>query len=60
MVAGAVDELVPLDENAGILLDFCKEKGIAVKSVIKPTCGHHPHSLENVEPIVSFVKENSF
>lgn len=59
VVAGAVDDLVPLRENAGVLLAYCKENNISVESIIKPTCGHHPHSLEDVNPIVSFVKENS-
>jgi len=59
VVAGDADELVPLDENAGILLDYCKANGIAVESLIKPGCGHHPHSLEDVTPIVSFVKRHS-
>ncbi len=59
VVAGASDELVPFDENAGILLDYCRERGIAVETVIKPTCGHHPHSLEDPTPIVSFVKRHS-
>ena len=59
VVAGAMDELVPLKENAGVLLDFCKENNISIQSIIKPTCGHHPHSLEDVNPIVAFIKENS-
>ena len=59
VVAGAVDELVPLDENAGILLDYCRTHGIDAESIVKPECGHHPHSLEDPTPIVSFVKRHS-
>lgn len=59
VVAGDADEIVPLAENAGILLDYCKEHSIAVESVVKPGCGHHPHSLEDVRPIVEFIKKHS-
>ena len=59
VIAGEVDELVPLKENAGVLLDYCEANGIALEYYVKPTCGHHPHSLEDVEPIVQFVKRNS-
>ena len=56
IVAGAVDEVVPFDKNAGILIDYCAREHIAIESVVKPDCGHHPHSLEDVAPIVAFVE----
>ena len=59
VVAGDSDELVPLSENAGILLTYCNENGISVENHIKKGCGHHPHSLDDVTPIVAFVKRNS-
>jgi len=59
IVAGDADSLVPLAENAAILLEYCKEHGIAVEQVIKKGCEHHPHSLEDVTPIANFVKKNS-
>ena len=59
IVAGDADEIVPLPENAGILLNYCKENGIDTESYVKSGCGHHPHSLENVAPIVDFVKRSS-
>ena len=59
VVAGDADELVPLNENAGVLLKFCNDNGIAIENYIKNGCGHHPHSLDDVTPIVNFVKRNS-
>lgn len=56
IVAGGADEVVPFDKNAGKLLAYCKENGIAVPAIVKPDCKHHPHSLEDVAPIVEFVK----
>lgn len=59
VIAGDADETVPLSENAGVLLDYCRREGIPVESVVKPGCGHHPHSLEDVGMIVDFVKNHS-
>lgn len=55
VVAGGADEVVPFPENAGRLLAYADAHGFAVERVIKPTCGHHPHSLEDLSPILSFV-----
>lgn len=57
IVAGDADEVVPLQENAGVLLDYAKKNGITVKAIIKPECGHHPHSLEDVSPILEFIEK---
>lgn len=57
VVAGGADEVVPFADNAGRLLAYAKEHGISVPSVVKPTCGHHPHSLEDVAPILDFVRK---
>ena len=56
VVAGAVDSVVPFEQNAGKLLDFCRERGLCVKQVVKPLCDHHPHSLDDVSPIVQFIE----
>ncbi len=56
VVAGGADEVVPFDKNAGKLLAYCKENGITVPAIVKPNCKHHPHSLEDVTPILEFVK----
>ena len=59
LVAGDADELVPLEENGGVLLDYCEKNGIAVVSIVKKGCGHHPHSLEDTAPIIEFIKKHS-
>jgi pimeloyl-ACP methyl ester carboxylesterase len=56
VVAGAVDSVVPFEENAGKLIDFCRENGLQVHKVVKPLCDHHPHSLDDVSPIVQFIE----
>ena len=57
IVAGGADEVVPFEANSGKLIDYCKENGIEITSIVKPECKHHPHSLEDVEPIVDFIEK---
>lgn len=56
VVAGGADEVVPFERNSGKLLSFAKLNGISVKCIIKPDCKHHPHSLDDVAPIIEFVE----
>ncbi len=56
LVAGGVDEVVSLEKNGRLIIDYCKANGIDLEYYVKPDCGHHPHSLENVTPIVKFCK----
>ena len=57
LVAGGSDEIVPFEENSGIMIEYCKKNGIDISCIVKPECKHHPHSLEDVTPIVKFVTE---
>ena len=57
LVAGDADELVPLSENGGKLIKYCEDHGINIRVIIKSGCGHHPHSLSDVTPILDFVTE---
>ena len=56
LIAGGADEVVPFNTNAKIMIDFCEENGIDLTYIVKPECKHHPHSLENVEPIIKFLE----
>ena len=56
IVAGGADEVVAFEENSGKLLAYCAQKGINVPYIIKPEGLHHPHSLDDVTPILAFVK----
>ncbi|MBQ5717686.1 MAG: alpha/beta hydrolase, partial [Alistipes sp.] len=50
---GDADEIVPFEENFGRILSAHKRK---IRSIKKPDCGHHPHSLEKPGRIVRFLK----
>lgn len=56
LIAGAADEVVPFERNSGKLIKFSAENGIKVTSIVKEECKHHPHSLEDVTPIIEFVE----
>ncbi|MBE6645198.1 MAG: alpha/beta hydrolase [Ruminococcaceae bacterium] len=55
LIAGGSDEVVPFDTNAKKLIEFCDENGIEITSAVKPDCKHHPHSLEDISPIIDFI-----
>ncbi len=56
LVAGCKDLVVPLAENGQILLDFYREHSYEVTSILKAECDHHPHSLDDVTPIIEFIE----
>jgi pimeloyl-ACP methyl ester carboxylesterase/lysophospholipase L1-like esterase len=54
-VVGAADDVVPVDENTYALEKTYKEAGGNIKIIVKEGIGHHPHSLKDPSPIVSFI-----
>ena len=55
LVAGDSDEIVSFEKNADSMAKYCRENGIDITYVVKEGCNHHPHSLEDVAPIIDFV-----
>lgn len=58
LVAGAVDSVVPYKENGAKLAAFYQENGGTIQVIVKPDCDHHPHSLEDPTPIVTYIMDN--
>ena len=58
LVAGAVDSVVPYQENGANLARYYEENGGQIKVIVKPDCDHHPHSLEDPAPIVEYIEKN--
>jgi pimeloyl-ACP methyl ester carboxylesterase len=56
IVYGDADEVVPIAENASIVLDKYKKAGKEIKTIRKPGGLHHPHCLEEPAPIVEFIE----
>ncbi|MEQ8339086.1 MAG: alpha/beta hydrolase, partial [Cyclobacteriaceae bacterium] len=53
-IVGDADEVVPVAENTTIFEERVKAAGGKIQVIHKPGIGHHPHSLENPQPIVDF------
>ena len=58
-VCGGADEGVPYDENMHKVRDAYQEMGGVVEVIVKPDCGHHPHSLEDPTPVVEFLRNHN-
>ncbi len=56
LVAGLKDATVPYNENGKIMADFYARKDLPITVITKPDCDHHPHSLDDVAPIINFVE----
>ncbi len=54
-VVGDADEVVPVDENTAIFEKEMARLGAPITVIHKPGVGHHPHSLNDPEPIVRFI-----
>lgn len=58
IVAGDQDEVVPYEENgARLVAAYRKMPEVPLLEIIKPGVGHHPHSLEQPEPVADFIEE---
>jgi pimeloyl-ACP methyl ester carboxylesterase len=57
-VVGDADDIVPVEENTLLLKQRYEALGGHVELIVKPGVGHHPHSLEDPSPIVSYILKN--
>ncbi len=58
-VYGDADDVVPWDENTGLVADRYRKLGGSIQLIAKPGVGHHPHGLEDSTPIVEFIALHS-
>ncbi len=54
-VCGDVDKVVPFKENMDVVRSRYLAMGGTVEVILKPDADHHPHSLENPQPVVDFI-----
>lgn len=54
-VVGDADQVVPVAENTSIFEERMKKLNSPITIIHKPGVDHHPHSLNNPEPIVNFI-----
>lgn len=58
-VYGDADNVVPWDENTGVIATRYRKLGGTIKLIGKPGVGHHPHGLKDSTPIVEFITKNA-
>ena len=58
-VFGAADEVVPWDENTGVVAERYQKLGGSMTLIRKPGVLHHPHGLDDSTPIVDFIWEHA-
>ncbi|MEJ7591136.1 MAG: endonuclease/exonuclease/phosphatase family protein [Planctomycetaceae bacterium] len=58
-VYGDADDVVPWDENTGIVADRYKALGGSITLIAKQGVGHHSHGLEDSTPIIEFIAAQS-
>ena len=54
-VYGDADEVVPWEENTGLVAERYRKLGGDITLIAKPGVKHHPHGLEDSTPIVEFI-----
>ncbi len=54
-VCGDADTVVPYKENMDVVRSRYMALGGVVEVLLKPGVDHHPHSLENPEPVIDFI-----
>ena len=55
IVAGGADTVVPFAENGEPFCERVRRAGGVIESIVKPDCGHHPHSLDDPRPVTDFI-----
>lgn len=58
-VVGDADDVVPLEENTAIVERRYRDLGGEIVVVHKPGVGHHPHGLDDIAPIVDFIRQRA-
>lgn len=58
-VYGDADDVVPWEENTGIMAQRYKALGGDITLIAKPGVGHHPHGLDDSQPIVDFILKHT-
>ncbi len=58
LIVGGKDIIVPYGENGKLLVEKMRKAGKDLTLIIKPDCEHHPHSLEDLTPLLDFVRKH--
>lgn len=56
LLYGNADNVVVYAENGKVLEDYYRAHGGRIKVICRSMCGHHPHGLDDPQPIIEFVE----
>jgi pimeloyl-ACP methyl ester carboxylesterase len=59
LIYGEADEVVPWQENTGVVAERYRKLGGNISLISKPGGKHHPHGLDDSTPIVDFIWNHS-
>ena len=54
-IYGDADDVVPWDENTGVIKERVEKLGGSMTVIPKPGVKHHPHGLDDPAPVVDFI-----
>ena len=57
LICGDKDTGVPFSENGSILEQKYKAAGAPIVTFLKKDCGHHPHGLDDLGPMIDFASK---
>ena len=61
LLLGLDDNVLPVQQNGGLLAERWKEAGGIIEVISRPSWGHHPHGLDNpLGKIVRFILQYTF
>ena len=55
LIYGEEDDIVPFCENGKCLVDYYTTHDMSIEVIGKKSCGHHPHGLDDVTPVIDFM-----
>ncbi|MFV0445609.1 MAG: alpha/beta hydrolase-fold protein [Planctomycetaceae bacterium] len=58
-VYGDADDVVPWEENTGVIAERYRALGGPITLIAKSGVGHHPHGLDDSTPIVEFIARHA-
>ena len=59
-VVGDADDVVPVKENTAIVEARYRQMGGEIKVFHKPNVSHHPHGLDDPQPLVDFIWQKTY
>lgn len=57
LICGEKDTVVPYYENGALLAEKYRASGLPYLEILKPECDHHPHGIDDLNPLLAFAEQ---